>query len=323
MSISNAQNKNFDQQLRLLTKQIDSVVLAKNQALQKTIDSINYKVSQKKYTLSEGELLKKEAVKQYADDVDFYIFKKTSALKKWTINQEIVNEVTVNKHKTIQYTIRVISQKNRNKQEKSYNRRSYSRFVLGFGFNNILTNKQFNSLNESPYGLWQSRFLELGVHHKTALSPKSRFVYFTYGASLVWNTLKPTHNKTHVIINDTVQLVDFGQDLSTNKLRNVWLKVPIGMEFHIATSKYNHLKFAIGAYAKLRIKTKQKLIFEEDNTDNTIIQKGAFNVNGLNYGFNAAIGENDWSIYVNYDLNNLFKHHDWHQISLGLKWEMF
>ncbi len=322
-SISHAQKKDFDTQLNKMTKEIDSIVISKNKALNKAIDSINTIVKTKKYDIVKGKCIKKELVKQYADEVDFAVFKYTYNLKKWAKDQEIVKQVKYDEQqKVIKYTIRVIEQNSKKKQEKRRFSRSYNRWYLAAGFNNIIDDKQVNSLNESPYGLWQSRFLEFGFNHKTALAKHSRFAYFTYGANVTWNTLKPNGDKYHEIINDTVQIVDFGQELSTSKLRNVWLKVPIGMEFHFHTSKYNHIKLAIGAYGKIRIKTKQKLAYSTNDIDSYTVQKGQFNVNSFNYGLSTEVGENNWSIYVNYDLDRIFKHHNWQQVSFGLKWEM-
>jgi len=318
-----AQKDNFDEQLKKMTQQIDSLVSIKNIDLQKDIDSINILVKNNHFSSGEAELIKKELVKQYADEVDFLIFKYTYNLKKWAKDREVVKQVKYDKEqKSIQYTIRVIEQNTKKKHEKHSFNRSYDSWYLAAGFNNIIDNKQINSLNESPYGLWQSRFLAFGFTHKTALAKKSRFAYFTYGANITWNTLKPDGDKYHKMVNDTMQIVDFGQELSTSKLRNVWLKVPVGLEFHLHTSKYNHIKLALGVYGKMRIKTKQKLAYSVDDIDNETVQKGQFNVQNFNYGLNAEIGENNWSIYVNYDLDNLFKHHNWQQISFGLKWEM-
>ena len=318
-----AQNKDFDAQLKKMTQQIDSIVLLKNKMLQKQVDSINSLVKTNKYTSAEAELVKKEVVKHYADEVDYLIFKYTYNLKKWANDQEVVKQVKYDEQqKVIKYTIRIIEQNSKKKKEKRQISRSYSRWYLAAGFNNIIDDKQINTLNESPYGLWQSRFLEFGFNHKTALAKHSKFAYFTYGANITWNTLKPTGDKYHEVVNDTLQIVDFGQELSTSKLRNVWLRVPVGMEFHFHTSKYNHIKLALGAYGKLRIKTKQKLAYSVNDIDSDLVQKGQFNVQSFNYGLFTELGENNWSIYVNYDLDSLFKHHSWQQIAFGLKWEM-
>ena len=72
-----------------------------------------------------------------------------------------------------------------------------------------------------------------------------------------------------------------------------------------------------------KIKTKQILKYEIDDTKVKDKQKGDFNMSNYIYGLSAYIGYRQTSIYVKYDLNPVFKNNavDQNNISLGVRFD--
>ena len=190
-----AQTDNFDQKLQQLTKQIDSIVQAKNKALKVALDNVNQRVSNKEISQDEAKLLKKEIVKHYADDLDYAIYKKTTELKQFAKNQKIIHEVKIDdKSSDISYSIRIVKQ-NRKKHHDSHRNRygTSSYFFIATGINNMIIDDKPETLDMSPYKVENSRFFEMGMLWKAPVSKEK--IFLRYGASFVWNTLKPKERK--------------------------------------------------------------------------------------------------------------------------------
>jgi hypothetical protein len=122
-------------------------------------------------------------------------------------------------------------------------------------------------------------------------------------------------------------------NLKDSRFRNVYLTVPMHLEFDFTKSKdkdgkkifrsHESVRFGIGGYAGVRVKSKQKLCYELDGNDVSIKEKGSFNANDFIYGVSTYIGYKETSLYLKYDLNPLFKDNAIKQnnISLGVRFD--
>ena len=310
--------ENPDAELRKINRQIDSIIQIKSRAFVKALDSLNLRYKRNEISKNDRDIFRNRLAKQYAGELDYAIFKLTGDLKRVAKGHHPVDSIRNRDFAFDFHRIRMHRKKYHDKNIHK-NQNTFAYFILAAGANNVLENEQLNSLENSPYGYWQSRFLELGIDWKTNILHRRLFV--KYGFSFVWNTLKPNDNYYHEIINDTLQIVPFPYDLSRSKLRNIWLKIPLSAEINLPDRRRGHLRLSAGVYGKIRCATKQKLTYSNgDEIDKIINQR--YNVRNFIYGFSTEIGGTNWSIYANYDLNSLFENRNWNMISLGVKLEL-
>jgi len=323
ISISGLQaqeKKSFDEQLLELTHQLDSIIQQKNIALQKNIEKLNQMLKEKKINEEEARKLKMDTAKKYADEVDYIAFKVTSRIKDLAKGRVIEHNVIIkNTGGEIDYTIRVIQNNRKNTKEKKKKQRTSADWFIAFGINNVLTDGNVADINDSPYGIGQSRFFRFGKEWRTSLSKNQGPFYFTYGLDFTWNTLKPTNNKYHVVTNDQLLLETYPENLKYSKLRTKWLRAPIGFEWHIPSNHSKYVKLRAGGFARINLASKQKLKVEGERK---IVHKSGFDVNGFNYGVYGEIGGGTWTLSLDYDALPFFKSQDWKHFMLGLKWNL-
>ncbi|HLV69997.1 MAG TPA: hypothetical protein VKY34_04765, partial [Xanthomarina sp.] len=111
------------------------------------------------------------------------------------------------------------------KEPKKYDRRTTSDIVFAIGFNNAIIEGQ--SLNDSPYKLGGSGFVELGWAWKTRLLKNSNAIRIKYGVSFQWNKLDIKDNLYFQEIDDVVTLEEFPLNLDKSKFRSTNLVFPV------------------------------------------------------------------------------------------------
>ena len=211
-----------------------------------------------------------------------------------------------------------------------YDRRTYSDLVFAFGLNNAIIKGQ--SINDTPYKVWGSRFFEIGWTWRTRVFNNTNFMRFHYGFSFQFNGLKSQDNLYYVVDDEgkTVQ-APFEYPLSKSKLRMDNLVIPIHFEFgpfkttrsenRIRYSLKDQFRIGVGAYGGLNMGTRQKLKYDQDGSNRKTKIKGGLNSSPFIYGLSGYMGVNCFSVYVKYDLNPIFKSPSDEQrnISFGLR----
>jgi hypothetical protein len=209
-------------------------------------------------------------------------------------------------------------------------RRTTSQFVFAAGVNNLVTK---GSVANSDYRYWGSHFYEWGVTWKTRLLKNDNLLHLKYGMSLMYNNLRATDNRYFVVNGNQTDLVESSIHLEDSRFRNVYVAVPLHLEFDFTKAKdkdgkkifrtHENVRFGIGCYAGVRVKSKQILEFEDGNRDVIQKTKGNFNANDFIYGVSTYIGYKETSLYLKYDLNPLFKDNAIKQnnISLGVRFD--
>lgn len=233
------------------------------------------------------------------------------------------------KGKEINVTALKVYKNNIEKQER-LSRRTTSQLVFATGINNLATN---GDVNNSDFRYWGSHFYEWGLTYNSRIMKDHNFLHAKYGLSLMYNNLRPTDNRFFVKNGGQTNLEESNISLNDSRLRNVYLVMPLHLEFDFSGKKekegktyfktHDSFRFGIGGYAGARIKSKQILEYEANNNDVTYKEKGSFNVNNFIYGVSAYIGHRSTSLYVKYDLNPLFKDNVVKQnnISLGIRFD--
>jgi hypothetical protein len=307
-----------DMQLKKINRQIDSIVQLKSRMFDQFLDSLKTAYHNGEISKNNRDFLLKQTAKQYADDLDYSIFKLTGDLKRVAKGQQQVDST---QNRDLNFDLHRIRMHRKRYYDKKIhkNKNTFAYMIIAAGANNVIENDKINSIENSPYGYWQSRFLELGIDWKAHILHHRLFA--KYGFSFVWNTLKPLENQYHEIVNDTLQIVTLPYELSRSKLRNIWLKIPLSAEINLPDNKRGHFRLSAGVYGKIRCATKQKLTYSDGSEVEKTI-KYRYNVRNFIYGISAEAGGTTWSIYANYDLKSLFENRNWKMLSIGVKIEM-
>jgi hypothetical protein len=215
---------------------------------------------------------------------------------------------------------------------RKYDRRTTEDIVFAVGFNNALIDGV--SLDDSPYKLGGSGFVELGYAWKTRIFEDTNFWRFKYGFSFMWNKFDIKDNNFLVNTDGDISLQEFPVELNKAKFRTTNLVFPMHIEFgpskkiekenYFRYSTRNKLKVGLGGYAGLNIGSMQKLKYREDGNREKDKQRGGFEVSEFVYGLSSYLAWGDVALYVKYDLNPLFKDQvvDQNNISVGVRFDM-
>ncbi|MBT8288506.1 MAG: hypothetical protein HKN00_10705 [Flavobacteriaceae bacterium] len=220
----------------------------------------------------------------------------------------------------------------RESKPRKYDRRTTSDLVFAIGFNNALIDGQ--DLDDSPYKLGGSGFVELGWAWKTRVLDNSNAIRLKYGFSLMWNKLHIKDNQYLVRDRDEIFLEPFPGDLRKAKFRTTNLVFPVHFEFgpskRIERDNYfryttrDQFKIGLGGYAGFNMATLQKLKYRSDGRDVKDKFKGGYNTTEFVYGLSGYIAFDDIALYVKYDLSPIFKDQavEQNNISLGLRFDV-
>jgi hypothetical protein len=213
-------------------------------------------------------------------------------------------------------------------------KRTTSQFVFAFGLNNLVTDGDIGSLEDSDYRVWGSHFYEWGFTWNTRIFEHNNLLHAKYGFSVMYNNLRPTDNRFFVKDGNQTTLANFDQSLRESRFRNVQLVLPLHLEFDMTPKKttadgYNSfrthrsVRLGLGGYAGLNIKTKQILKYKADDVSAKTKEKGDFNTSTFIYGLSTYVGYKATTLYLKYDLNPLFKNNSVGQnnISLGIRFD--
>jgi len=323
-----------------LEEKKEDVVNAEKRALKQDIERINYQFEKQEITFEEVETLKKLSAEKHALNIENKVAILDNQISLIKRNGEIDLNDNMGK---IEIGIGAVDKEgdflvgvkiNDGKQHKrKYDRRTTCGLVFSFGLNNVATEGE--SLNDSDFKIWGSRYAEFGFSFKTRVFKESNFLRFRYGLSIQKNGLKPTDNRYFVETGSQTELQVYPTDLNKSKFRIDNLVIPIYFEIgpskkiekhdHIRYSTRRQFKFGFGGYAGLRLSSRQKLKYNDGNSNVKEKLIGRYNTNNVIYGLGAYIGAGDVSLYAKYDLNTIFKDNPIAQrnISLGLRWDWY
>ena len=309
--------------------------------LKDEIKIINERLDSGKITAAEAEDLKKEAAKKRAANIENRLTIIDNKIALLARNDSTYN---VEDGDGDGFVLRIgggdeesnesfiyFGEKSQDRPRK-YDRRTTTDIVFGFGFNNAIIEGE--NLDDSPYKLGGSGFMELGYAWKTRIFDNTNFWRLKYGFSFQWNKFDIKDNNYLVNTDGQIALQEFPSDLNKAKFRTTNLVFPVHLEFgpskkiekenYFRYSTYKKLKVGLGGYAGLNIGSMQKLKYKEDGNRVKDKQRGGFEVSEFVYGVSGYVALGDVALYVKYDLNPLFKDQtfDQNNISLGLRFDM-
>lgn len=300
--------------------------------LKQTVEAINQRLEKGEITTEEAENLKKEAALKHAANIEdriAIIDAKINLLKRNPGDDHILDDETSSMSISIGSKGFLVDLDNDKRKPPKYDIRTTNKLLFSIGFNNAIGDGQ--NLNNTPYELAGSGFVELGWLWQTRLSKTSNWARINYGFAFQWNKLNVKDDFYFVQNRDQTTLEKFPTDLRESQLRVTNLVVPVHFEFGPSRLKdygnrvryftNNKFKMGIGGYGGVRLATQRKLNFKEDGDRVKEETKRNFNASNFVYGLSAYIGFGDIALYAKYDLNPLFEDQltDQHNISLGLR----
>jgi hypothetical protein len=323
-----------------LEEKKEDVINAEKRALKQDIELINNRFENQEISSEEVETLKKLAAEKRALNIENKVAILDNQISLLKRNGEIglndnMGKIEIgigNMDEDGDFLVGV--KINDGKQPKrKYDRRTTCGLVFSFGLNNVATEGE--SLDDSDFKIWGSRYAEFGFSFKTRVFKESNFLRFRYGLSIQKNGLKPTDNRYFVEDGSQTELQVYPIHLNKSKFRIDNLVIPIYFEIgpskkiekhdHIRYSTRRQFKFGLGGYGGLRLSSRQKLKYKEGGSNVKEKLVGRYNTNNVIYGLGAYIGAGDFSLYAKYDLNTIFKDNPVAQrnVSLGLRWDWY
>jgi len=348
-TIAFAQEKTFEGEVSKISKKIEKITTQEKDSLKMKIKEINIKLDKNELSETEAIQLKKQAAAYHATKIEKRVGEQEQLLQQLvqqktdgkiaSVNEDFNNEAntfSIGK-RTFKFTVDGNdgddwSSENRQKKRRRRNRKTTSQFVFALGVNNVLTDNEFSSLNDSDYKFWQSHFYEVGFSFKTRMSEEASKLYFKYGLSFLWNNLRPEGNQFHEVNGDQTDLAIYPENLSENRLRHVQMTFPMHFELDFTPDRtYDDgftrdrsgqgFRIGLGGFFGFKLGSRQYLEYKENSLDIEEVQYGDFNMNTINYGLSAYVGYRDISLYTKYDLNPLFRNTKTRNISMGVRFD--
>lgn len=352
-TIAQSQEKTFEKEVSKISKRIEIITQQQKDSLKNKVVKISQRLEKGEITKETSEALKKEVAAYHARQIEKLVGEqerllqllvqdkttgKIASSNEFELNDEEVNTFTIG-HKVFRFTVDDEDDKNyRNRKQRRENRglgnKTTTQFVFAIGVNNVLNNHDLNSLNNSEYQFWRSRFYELGFTWKTRINKRPGRFYFKYGVSFLWNNLRLDKNQFHVKNGNITEFQIFPENLSESRLRHVQMNFPLHLEWDFSKNKiysdgkisdrtHRAIRFGIGGFLGFKLGTRQYLEYTDiSGVDIEEVQFDNFNMNTVNYGLSTYIGYKLTSFYVKYDLNPLFKNTETRNISIGIRLDL-
>ncbi len=339
----------FEDKAAQIADNIEKITKEEKDALKLEVEAINKQLDEGEISREEADKQKMSASEKRASNIEKRVSveeEKLSQLVKDKVDGKIAfdennggtiivigsnrNDSIGNKTEIILGSMKVYE--NGVEKSRRLSKRTTSQFVFSMGLNNVITDGE--DFEDSDFSFWGSHSYEWGITGNTRIFKNNNLLHAKYGLSMMYNNLRPTDNRYFVKKDDVTELQDGFTNFKESRLRNVYLTVPLHLEFDFTPKKFDKegnpyfrthesVRLGIGGYAGLRVKSKQVLRYNENDQCVKVKQKGDFNVSNLNYGLSAYVGYRATSLYVKYDLNPLFKDNPVEQnnISLGVRFD--
>jgi hypothetical protein len=314
----------FEEKAKAIAVKIETVTKEEKAKLKTQIEDVNKQLENGTITAEQANEQKAKLAQASAAVIESKVNSYNDELR--ALVQQKVDGKIKKSAKTYDFTFKT---KNDSLKEVSHSRTT-SQGLFAIGFNNVITN---GSVENSDFKYLTSRFYEWGFTYNTRISKNDNLLHFLYGASLMYNDLRPTDNRVFVTNGNQTQLQTSAINLKDARFRNVYLVVPMHLEFDFTKKKEkdgktifrNHDSFRLGfgGYAGARIKSKQKTEYAINDLKYQEKVKGDFNASDFIYGVSAFIGHKSSVLYVKYDLNPMFTNNaiEQNNVSLGIRWD--
>lgn len=321
----------FEDKAKAIASKIETVTKEEKAELKIEVEAVNLQLQNGSITKDEADEKKRKLAEARAKAIEFKVSQAEGELK--DLVQQKVDGKIKEKDSTGRYSFRfpAMKVKDKHKPKTDGESRTTSQLVFAFGANNLVTN---NAVANSDFKYWGSHFYEFGLTANTRILKGNNLLHAKYGMSLMYNNLRPTDNKSFVETGNQTNLEVSPIHLSDSRFHNVYLVVPVHLEFDFSGNKgkegkpsfktHESFRFGLGGFAGLNVKSKQILDYSIDGNDVKERTKGDFNVNDFIYGVSAYVGYQETSLYLKYDVSPLFSDNlvNQNDISLGVRFDL-
>jgi hypothetical protein len=321
--------QSFESQVKSISSEIEKITKEEKSALKIEVEAVNVALENGKITKEEADKEKQKLAEARAKNIENRVSVEQQKLED-LVQQKVDGKLKATDSTHHSYSFYFPAMKVKDKNDVS-EKRTTSQFVLAFGANNLETNK---AVANSDFYYWQSQFFEWGFTENTRIFKNHNILHLKYGFSVMYNNIRPTDNRYFVTAsNGQTNLEVFPFEIEDSSFKNVYLVAPLHLEFDFSKNKskdgkssfstHKGVRFGIGGYGGLRIKSKQKMDYNSDDEKIRIKTKGDFNANDFIYGVSTYLGYKETSLYLKYDLNPLFENNtiDQNNISLGIRFD--
>ena len=328
--------ESFEKRAKEIATRIEKITKEEKAALKDEIEAVNLQLQAGTITKEKADEKKKVLAEARAINIEARVAKEQEQLNE-LVQLKVDGKIkeqdssrTLVIHWDDDFIFRNKKNEKKFKEKKFGEKRTTSQFVFAAGLNNVMVD---GKIQDEDYKFMGSHFYEWGTTYNTRILKDNNLLHFKYGMSVMYNNLRPTNNRTFVVNGNQTNLEVYSKDLKESRFRNVYLVVPMHLEFDFSGSTMNDdkrqfrthksVRFGVGGYAGINLKSKQKIEYREN--DEKIYQKtkGDFNTNNFIYGLSSYIGYKETSLYIKYDLNPLFENNtiDVNNISMGIRFD--
>ncbi|VXB50000.1 conserved hypothetical protein [Flavobacterium sp. 9R] len=323
--------ESFEKRAKEIATRIEKITKEEKAALKEEIEAVNLQQQAGTITKEKADEKKKVLAEARAINIEARVAKEQEQLN------ELVQLKVDGKIKESDSSRTLVIHwdddfdfRNKKKEKKFGEKRTTSQFVFAAGLNNLMVD---GKLQDKDFKFMGSHFYEWGTTYNTRILKDNNLLHFKYGMSVMYNNLRPTNNRTFVVNGDQTNLEVYSKDLKESRFRNVYLVVPMHLEFDFSGSTMNDdkrqfrthksFRFGLGGYAGINLKSKQKIEYRENGDKIYAKNKADFNTSNFIYGLSSYIGYKETSLYVKYDLNPLFTSNavDQNNISMGIRFD--
>ena len=327
--------ESFESKAKKIAENIEWITREQKALLKAEVEEVNIQLEKKVITIEQANLKKQQLAQARATIIENKVSIAQQELKNLVQEKvdgkfRIEDTLKIDRRRSIKIYLNDRKSKNDTIEELKSERRTTSQFVFAAGLNNLVTN---NKLVGSDYRFLDSHFYELGVSYNSRIAKNNNLLHAKYGLSVMYNNLRPTDNRSFVINGNQTNLGVNPIDLKDSRFKNVYLVVPVHLEFDFSGIKmkedkpffktHQSVRFGIGGYAGINLKSKQIIIYDDNDLKATEKTKGDFNTSNFIYGLSTYLGYKSTSLYLKYDLNPLFKDNviDQNNVSLGIRFD--
>ncbi|MBE9468247.1 MAG: PorT family protein [Bacteroidetes bacterium] len=196
--------------------------------------------------------------------------------------------------------------------DDSDNKKKFKGHYSGFdiGINNYFTSEFSTSLpaNEEYMNLNSGKSWGVNINLiQKSIGLFNNNIGLVTGMGLEFNNYR-FDNKQLVIAGDSTVLYSYKEterNYEKNKLATTYLTVPLIMEFQIPVREKNKsIYLSLGVTGSIKLGSHVKL---EEKSGNKEKIRDDFNLSPLRYGLTARVGYDDFGIFANYSLQQMFE----------------
>ena len=313
------QEEIFNDEAKRIKNKIIDITKSEKEALKTSIDSINNLLMKEEISYEKAEDLKDREAQKRAKNIEEKVNEQNQKLST-LVKSKAQGEV---KSSDSGYTL-ILS----NKGFEFYSRegdtipkrksRTHFDVLFAFGYNNLISDQNLPGYDDN----FSCNFIEWGGSFKTRLIRKNNLLNLRYGISFMYNYASPKDNYIFSQNGNITEVVDSGKNLTKNKFVNVYLAVPVHLEFNFG--RRDSYKIGIGGFVGYNLFSEQRLKYKDNGRRIKDITRKDWNVNDFQYGLSTYIGYGIISLYAKYDLNPLFRNNpiNQHNLSIGIRLDL-